>query len=86
MRAKPGFKFVVTLKLPNGIQMAIGTQDGKLALVPITKTGVVRGALAWDTTEHVEKFLKDFEAKHGEEIMSKLKALNMDIGQIEIAH
>ena len=85
MKAKPGFRFIITFTLPSGLKLAMGEHQGSMALIPIDESGYLRKVLAWPSMDEVMKFLKDFEKTNGKEAIAKLKSLKMDIGQVKIA-
>lgn len=84
--AKPGFKFVLVFTLPSGSKFVAGDNDGFFALIPISD-GIVRGAIAWDCTDDVVKWIEVFKKENGAEAWKKImRELNPEIGQVKLAH
>lgn len=83
--AKPGFKFILTFTLPSGLKFAAGEHEGNLALVPIEEDGVLRGVLAWNSSDDVRAWLKFFKDKNDKEVWKKFKKLKPSMGQVKVA-
>lgn len=80
---KPGHKFVMSVTNPeDGGRYIVGDRDGEFALIPIDETGLVTGAIAWDSYQDIYNWINAFKARNGKDCWDLIMQLKPQIGEV----
>lgn len=80
--ARAGHRFVICLNLPDEGLYVVGEQEGNLMLIAVGDDGVLKGALAWESTDSVKAWMRHFRENNEPHVWSGFKKMGPQIGQV----